>query len=182
MSACNPACPADQHCVNGECEPLPRIGEPVRYRYFALLGGVRSGLNQAAATFGEIKLDIGGRYVAFQLAGGFGDHITSIGGQVLGHIFFQPWSAHPFFIVPRLGLGYTYSWVDDLDKTSVQEFFLTPSLRLRYDFKNRVSVFVDPLALGITFLQLASSDRQSLQRTSEVPVHLGVSIGVALLY
>ena len=182
VSLCNPACPANQRCVKGECELMPRPGEPTRSRYFALLGGTRLGLNDPAATFGELRGEVGSRWVAFQLGGGFGSDATSLRAAVIGHVNFQPSPNLPLYIQPRLGLGYAFNWVDAPGDPKLQDFFVSMGARLRWDLLRKLSLFVDPVQLEVTYLRLGSDDKNDLHRIKVAPVHWGMHIGLAFIY
>lgn len=181
VSLCNPPCPNGQRCVKGECELMPRAGEPTRSRYFALLGGTRIALNDSAATFGELRGEVGSRWVAFQIGGGFGD-ATSLRGAVIGHINFQPSEKLPLFIQPRLGLGYAFSWVDGPGDRRQQDFFVNTGVRLRWDILRKMAIFFDPVQLEVTYLRLESDERNDTRRISVAPVHWGIHLGVAFIY
>lgn len=183
ISQCNPPCPAGQRCVEGgECELMPRPGEPTRRRYFALLGGARLGVNDSAASYGELRAEIGSRWISFQIGGGFGPDATSIRGALVGHVAYQPIATVPFYLQPRLALGYSYNWVDDLAKTRQQQFFVTPGLRLRYDVLRKMAIFLDAIQLEINYLRLQSNDTDDTFRSSAAPIHWGLHAGVAFVY
>ncbi|PIE17404.1 MAG: hypothetical protein CSA65_09080 [Proteobacteria bacterium] len=181
VSLCNPPCPSGQRCVKGECELMPRAGEPTRSRYFALLGGTRIGLNDPALTFGELRGEVGSRWVAFQLGGGFGD-ATSLRGAVIGHISYQPSQKLPLFIQPRLGLGYAFSWVDAPGAPRQQDVFVTTGVRLRWDILRKMAILFDPVQLEVTYLRLESDETNDLRRISAAPVHWGIHLGIAFIY
>ncbi|MCK5795936.1 MAG: hypothetical protein KAI47_02050 [Deltaproteobacteria bacterium] len=182
ISLCNPPCPNGQRCVKGECELMPRVGEPTRRRYFALLGGTRVALNDPAATFGELRGEVGSRWISFQIGGGFGSHINSLRAAIIGHISYQPSPTVPLYVQPRLGFGYAFNWVDTNLSLHQQDLFVTPGVRLRWDVLRKMSFFLDPIQLEIAYLRLESDDKTDLHRVAVAAVHWGVHLGVAFIY
>lgn len=184
VELCNPPCGPGMRCVHGECEPIPEGDRPIRYNYLGLLFGARIGLNNAAGdTVGDIRIEVGGRYLAFQVGPGFGSGRTDIRSVIIGHVPLQPWSSIPLFIVPNVGIGYTVSFIDGAaglgtaGSSKVHNLFLSPGVRARYEVYRRMAVMLDVVSMDIAFLRFVGSTRDS-----NVGLQWQTMVGAAFLY
>ena len=179
VSLCNPACGAKERCnAEGECIPVRAKDAPARYRYFALQGGFRAGLNTDHNGF--VRVEIGGKYISWQLGPGFGSKRTNLRSSILGRVPFRPVESVPFYLEPVIGLGFIYSWPDD--GPNQQDIFLSPGLRLRYDPTSRLAVFVNVLQVDITFVRLTKDANGDITRQDKIPTHWHFGAGVGVLY
>lgn len=182
LSDCNPACPVGQRCVGGDCEPVPVAGEPTGRSYLAVLAGPRIGLNAPAVTEGELRVEIGGRYIAVELGPAFGKRQTTMRAAVVAFLAFQPIANVPLFLMPTLHAGYSYTWRDDPTNTRQHELLLTPGLRLRYELLPRLAILLEPLHIEVSYLRLEGDKTRGTHCTSDIPVHWAMQGGLALLY
>lgn len=185
ISECNPPCPVGEHCMNGDCVPaLPATILKMRERsnYFGVLGSYQIGINDSALSVGEIRAEFGSRYGAFQIGPGFGSGITTLRTAITGFVPIRVTDAVPFYILPMLGVGTKYSWIDDNNGTNYFEFFMVPSVRLRYDLMPQLSFLVDLVQVEINFLRFAETNSFSMQRQKVVPVQWNLSGGIVLRY
>ena len=181
-SLCNPPCKSGERCtLHGECESRAS-GLSSRYDYFALISGYRAKVNSHATGTGEIRLEFGGKYVALQIGPGFGDSVTHLRGALMGHVVFRPIAHVPFYLVPTVALGYSHTWIDGPGDVRVQDLFITPGLRVRFDPARRVALFADVIQPEISFLRMQSSTGQTAKRVDAVPVHWTFAAGVGFLY
>ncbi|MCA9671692.1 MAG: hypothetical protein KC503_39105 [Myxococcales bacterium] len=183
LSLCNPPCRANERCTEGgDCEPVVLRGRPSRFNYFGVFAGGRVGFNKSAVTSGGVRLEFGGKYIAFQIGPGFSKDVTMLRTLMLGHVPFQPIAGLPFYLVPTIGLGYIYNWVDDSVSTRNQDLIITAGMRVRYDPIPRVALFANVLQLEVTYLRLSSNDMSSVGRADAVPVNWNFTAGAAFLY
>ena len=183
LSLCNPPCHAGEQCVKGECELLPIKDYPAgKWNYLGVLGVFQGGLNSSAANLGEVRVEFGGPYGALQVGPTFGNHVTMLRTAIQGHVPFQPLANQPFFLVPTIALGYSFGWVDDAIESRLQDIFIVPGLRLRYDFTPRLAIFADLVQVQINFIRLYSSKLSDVSRQSSIPVTWNLGLGLGFLY
>lgn len=182
-SLCNPPCGPCERCVKGDCEAIPHPDHAGgRYNYLGLLGVFQVALDDSARHQGEVRIEFGGKYTSFQLGPAFGKQITSLRTALLGHIPFQVLRGRPFYLIPTIALGYSFGWVSEPPDLHVQEIFLVPGLRLRYDLIPRMALIVDLVQVQVSFLRLESSARTEVSRVDAVPVTWNFGLGLAFLY
>jgi hypothetical protein len=182
VSECNPPCPFGQRCVKGDCKPIPRGDGPDRERYLALFGVFHAALTDSATHLGEIRLEFAGKYSGLQIGPAFGDKVLQLRSAIIGRIPFKPMGGVPFFLVPTIAIGYAFGWVDDGNEGRLQDIFIAPGFRLRYDIIPKLAVVADLMQLQITFLRLGSAKNQDVERVAAVPVTWNLSLGLAFLY
>lgn len=183
ISLCNPPCGPLERCVDAECEPLPLRNYPdARQSYLGVMGLLRAKLNDSAQSQGEVRVEFGGRYSTFQIGPVFGDKLMGLRTALQGHVPFQPMSNYPLFIVPGVALGYTHSWLDDVNNTAHEDIFVTPSVRLWYAIVPRLVLMVDLMQVEINFIRLASSQVEDTHREKVVPLTWNLGLGLAFFY
>jgi hypothetical protein len=182
VSECNPPCPFGQRCVKGDCEPIPRPDRPDRERYLALFGVFHAALTDSAAHMGEIRLEFAGKYSGLQVGPAFGDKVLQLRSAIIGRIPFRPMDHVPLYLVPTIAIGYGFGWIDDDNEGHLQDIFIAPGFRLRYDIIPKLAVVADLMQLQITFLRLRSGRNQDVERDAVVPVTWNLSLGLAFLY
>jgi len=158
------------------------VGKPDRDNFLALLGVFHGGLNNPAQNMGELRVEFAGRYTSFEIGPAFGNQLIALRSAIQGHVPFQPFKGHPFFVIPTIKVGYTFGWIDDGKDTHKQDLFITPGVRLRYDIIPRMALLLDPFQLQITFLRLRSEQGVNVHRTNEIPVSWNLALGLAFLY
>jgi len=182
VSLCNPPCSPTQECIEGDCQPIPKPGRPARREYFALLAGYSPALSNSASGTADLRVEFAGPYIALQIGPAFGDGLLALRTAFMGHVAIQLTPTLPLFAVPTVHLGYAFHWLDDANETRQQDLFVTPGLRVRYDFHPRLSLLVDLLQVEITFLRLQSDRNSDYSRVTDVPVKWGLQTGIGLLY
>jgi hypothetical protein len=187
VSLCNPPCPPDRRCTNGDCAPKHEVAKDeqaglLKGAYLALLGGYRAGLSAAAAGTADLRAEIGGRHFSLQLGPSFGTNSTTVRGAVVGHVPIRVSPTLPLHIVPMLQLGYAFNWINDENETRQQDFFLTPGMRLRYDITRRIAILADLIQVEVAYVRLQSDRTADYDREKRVPVYWGTHLGIAVLY
>ena len=184
VSLCNPPCRAGERCVDGECELMPRKdrGEPRRTSYFGVFGLFHAALNDSASHLGEVRIELGGKYTALELGPAFGDGEIHLRSALRGHVPLQPFDGLPLYLVPTVGLGYAFGWIDDGNDGKTHDFFIVPGLRVRYDVARRFSLMLDLIQIQVNFVRLYGSSQADVARADAVPVTWNLGLGVVFTY
>lgn len=187
VSLCNPPCGAGEVCVRGECEMraayIKRKKRAAdRHSYFGVSGGYRVAMKSDAASLADFRIEYGSRYGSMQIGPSFGDGQVAIRTAILGQVPIRLSKTVPIFIAPAVSIGWTYAWLDDTLSTNLQDFFVTPAVRLIYNPHPRISLRADLIQVEVTFLRIASDDSEAAHRVKVVPLQWGLSFGIYFLY
>ena len=182
VSECNPPCPPGLRCVDNDCQPIPPPPRRSEHsRLLALFGVWHAPFSDSAGHLGEIRLELSGKYSGFQIGPAFGDNLLQLRSAFTGRIPFQ-FPGLPLYLVPTIAIGYAFGWVDDGDGGQLQDIFIAPGFRMRYNVLPRLAVVLDVVQLQVNFLRLYSSSTNELTRVDAVPITWNVALGAALLY
>lgn len=184
VSLCNPPCRSGERCVRGECELMPRSVQPpptVRNSYLGLLGVFQAAINDDASNQGEVRIEFGGRYSALQIGPVFGENVTMLRAAILGQVPFKLVPALPLYVVPTVALGYAYGWVDDGQDGQLQDIFIVPGVRLRFDMLEQLALVADLIQVQVNFVRLYSAGGD-MERQDAVPLTWNLGLGLVFLY
>ena len=76
----------------------------------------------------------------------------------------------------------TLTWLDGPSETKMQDVFLSPGLRVRFDPISRLALFLNLIEVEINFLRLAGDRSSDFKRIDTVPLNWSRSAGAAFLY
>lgn len=153
-----------------------------RHNYFGVSGGYRIAMNSDAASLADFRIEYGSRYGSMQIGPSFGEGQVAIRTAILGQVPIKLSKTVPIFIAPAISVGYTFAWLDDAPNTNLQDFFVTPAVRLIYNPHPRISLRADLIQVEVNFLRIASDDVTAAHRVKVVPLQWGLSFGIYFLY